>query len=226
MSRHMLQLEAALLQGKAHLPLAHIYVNGAKKFSQQMDAINASGASVNEILLPGSVSELDESSSDASPTQTVPKSPASPPQTTGSSSQTNGKATSKPAETSSKLTNGTASKPTSGTSSATTNGDEKVVISGKVESIPDSAFEEGRKSAEELAKQFPNYNVGTPSKVSNSLLFFCFFFLLCFCLCTRPRNTYLLILIRDLLITCHSYNCPTLVSLWISTRNPSHLSCY
>jgi len=52
MSRHRLQLEAALLQGKTHLPLAHIYVNGAKKFSQQLSEINSAGASVNEILLP------------------------------------------------------------------------------------------------------------------------------------------------------------------------------
>jgi len=52
MSRHRLQLEAALLQGKTHLPLAHIYVNGAKKFSQQLMEINAAGASVNDVLLP------------------------------------------------------------------------------------------------------------------------------------------------------------------------------
>lgn len=142
MSRHMLQLEAALLQGKTHLPLAHIYVNGAKKFSQQLDIINASCASVNKILLPGSV-EFNEP-------QTVPKSPPSSPQTARSSLlQTNGK-----------------EKPeTKNGASKATHGEEKVVISGKVESISDSAFEAGRRSAEELANEFPKYNVGTPSKI-------------------------------------------------------------
>lgn len=41
----------------------------------------------------------------------------------------------------------------------------KVVITEKVESIPDSEIAAGRLSQEEITKQFPNYAVGTPSKV-------------------------------------------------------------
>lgn len=126
MSRHMLQLEASLLQGKTHHPLAHMYVNGAKKFSKA-DSANASG--------------LDEPSAD---TQTK-KSPSFPPPPQAKSEAGKEKSTENKKEA---------------------NGEkEKVVISGKVESIPDSAFETGRLSAEEIAKQFPKYNVGTPSKV-------------------------------------------------------------
>jgi len=158
MSRHMLQLEAALLQGKTHLPLAHIYVNGVKKFSQQLAVINSSGASVNDILLPASASDFSDdspSSYGSSPTQMVPKSPPSPPQQIASlptkkiKEEVGGKGNA----------NGTAN----GTSNG--NGEEKIVITGKVESIPESEFEKGRRSAEEIAKQFPNYNVGTPSKI-------------------------------------------------------------
>eukprot|EP00026_Physarum_polycephalum_P008359 Phypoly_transcript_08441.p1 GENE.Phypoly_transcript_08441~~Phypoly_transcript_08441.p1 ORF type:complete len:441 (+),score=97.10 Phypoly_transcript_08441:124-1446(+) len=149
MSRHMLQLEAALLQGKTHLPLAHIYVNGVKKFSQQLAAINASGASVNDILLPGSVSDAlsDDSASsyDSSPIQAVPKSPPSSPEQ--------------------KVAQKTEQKPATPPAKNGNANDDKVVISGKVESIPDSEFEKGRLPAEEIAKQFPNYNVGTPSKI-------------------------------------------------------------
>ena len=142
MSRHMLQLEAALLQGKSHLPLAHIYVNGAKKFLQQLEATNAKSASVNDIILPISSSDSSSDSSSStisSPLQMVPQTPPSPPPAAGAKA--------------------------SATPNGAANGDEKVVISGKVESIPDSDFEKERRSADEIAKQFPNYNVGTPSKV-------------------------------------------------------------
>lgn len=117
MSRHRLQLEAALLQGKAHLPLAHIYVNGARKFNQSLAEINSNGASVND---------GDESNPT---TKTLPRSsssPASPP---------------KPKE------------------------EEKKVITGKIESILESEIEAGKISSEQISKQFPNYAVGTPSKI-------------------------------------------------------------
>lgn len=135
MSRHRLQLEAALLQGKTHLPLAHIYVNGAKKYSQQLDSINSSGASVNE----NNLSDDSSSSNGGSSPQTVPKSPMD--------NDEKGKT------------------------------EEKKVITGKVESILESDIEAGRKSAEEILKQFPNYAVGTPSKVCYYLLllFYIFF---------------------------------------------------
>jgi len=64
MSRHTLQLEAALLQGKTHLPLAHMYVNGARKYAQHLDGTKESGASVNDVL-----------DSDPNSPQTVPKTP-------------------------------------------------------------------------------------------------------------------------------------------------------
>lgn len=118
MSRHRLQLEAALLQGKAHLPLAHFYVNGARKFSEKVDSINPS---VNEIHLPSSSSSL-------SPLR-------------GSSPNNGTDKDEKPAV------------------------EEKKVITGKIESIPESEIEAGRKSSDEILKQFPNYAVGAPSKI-------------------------------------------------------------
>lgn len=137
MSRHRLQLEAALLQGKTHLPLAHIYVNGAKKYTQQLSEINSTGASVNDILLPASSYPPSSDSPPSSPSNRSPSPTAN-----------NGKA--------------------NGTDKGNANGkekSEKVVITGKVESIDESEFEKGRLSAEEIAKQFPSYSAGTPSKV-------------------------------------------------------------
>lgn len=144
MSRHRLQLEAALLQGKTHLPLAHIYVNGAKKYSQQLSEINSTGASVNEILLP---------------TSSYPDSPSSPPQSNRSPSPTAGNG---------KESGTDGGKDANGKENGKNgkeNGGEKVVITGKVESIDESEFEKGRLSGEEIAKQFPKYSAGTPSKV-------------------------------------------------------------
>lgn len=142
MSRHRLQLEAALLQGKTHLPLAHIYVNSARKYSQQLDIINSSGASVNDILLPEAAEDgkyySPPLSSGSSP-QTVPKSPPTPPRAVDEKEKAKGEEQ-----------NGK---------------EEKKVITGKIVSIPESEIEAGRRSVEEIAKQFPNYAVGTPSKV-------------------------------------------------------------
>jgi len=150
MSRHRLQLEAALLQGKTHLPLAHIYVNGAKKFSQQLSEINATGASVNDVLLP----------SPESPTEpTSPSNGTSSPTNGKKNGQEDGKANARETAKESEKGNGKENGKTNG------HGDEKLVIKSKVESIHESEFEKGRLSAEELAKQFPNYNVGPPSKV-------------------------------------------------------------
>lgn len=147
MSRHRLQLEAALLQGKTHLPLAHIYVNGAKKYSQQLSEINSSGASVNDILLPTSSYPSNDSPSSPQPD----RSPS--PTTSGKESGTDsGK--------------GNVSNKENGNGKESgKNGGEKVVITGKVESIGESELEKGRLSVEEIAKQFPNYSAGTPSKV-------------------------------------------------------------
>lgn len=168
MSRHMLQLEAALLQGKAHLPLAHIYVNGVKKYSQQLASINSTGASVNDILLPGSVSDASSDSSFYSvnsPTQIVPKSPPSPPQQAASPPNKKAKEEGKGETGVTDHKNGNINGTTNGNTNGNGNGDDKVVITGKVESIAESDFEKGRRSAEEIAKQFPNYNIGTPCKV-------------------------------------------------------------
>lgn len=118
MSRHRLQLEAALLQGKAHLPLAHLYVNGARKFSEKVASINPS---VNEIHLPSSSSSL-------SPLR-------------GSSPNNGSDKDEKPAV------------------------EEKKVITGKIESISESEIEAGRKSSDEILKEFPKYAVGAPSKI-------------------------------------------------------------
>lgn len=145
MSRHRLQLEAALLQGKTHLPLAHIYVNGAKKYSQQLSEINSTGASVNEILLPASSYPSSDS-------------PSSPPQSNRSPSPTASNGTDGGKDT----VKGNANGKENGKNG---NGGDKVVITGKVESIDESELEKGRLSAEEIAKQFPKYSVGTPSKV-------------------------------------------------------------
>lgn len=134
MSRHRLQLEAALLQGKTHLPLAHIYVNGAKKYSQQLSEINSTGASVNDILLPASSYPPSKDS------------PSPPSSNRSSSPTTNGKDNEK-------------------VDANGKSGGEKVVITGKIESIDESELEKGRLSAEEIAKQFPKYSAGAPSKV-------------------------------------------------------------
>lgn len=66
MSRHRLQLEAALLQGKTHLPLAHIYVNGARKYSQNVD-VKAAGVSINDVLLPEFSNDEGSGSGESSP---------------------------------------------------------------------------------------------------------------------------------------------------------------
>ncbi len=147
MSRHRLQLEAALLQGKAHLPLAHIYVNGAKKFSDSLTTIAPPGASVNDILLS------DEIPYPSSP----PSSPPHLPENTNKITATRPKAE-----------NGTT--PPTQPENIKVPVEEKKVIKGKVESILESEIEAGKLPQEEIAKQFPKYSIGTPSKVS--IIFF------------------------------------------------------
>ena len=105
------------------------------------------------------MSEDDDLPSGDSPTQTVPKSPPTPPQNTSLSN-----------EKAKKEANG------KGRSGQTGNGEETKVITGKIESIPDSEFEKGRLATEDITKQFPNYNVGTPCKVCLLYILLAFIF--------------------------------------------------
>lgn len=130
-SRHRQQLEAAILQGKAHLPLAHLYVKSEKRSRYDEDE--------NEPQLL----DLEENSQEIS-NHNHNHSPASESVPSSNSESVNGSPKSETME---------AEVPKS------------VVITKKVETLTREEMEKNRLSAEEIQKQFSNYERGIPSKV-------------------------------------------------------------
>jgi len=168
-SRHRQQLEAAILQGKAHLPLAHLYVKPDYKRSRY--GLEGEDLEPELIELEDNRDYMDEYFKEEVQESDYNKKTTSPPPLTTDSKSNN--------ESSPLIKEEAKESPKESVKEEPIIKEEPqpesppkemppstpVILTNKIEGISREDMEKNRISLEEIKNQFPTYETGAPSKV-------------------------------------------------------------